>query len=171
MLQTLMDSEESVIENVLIAFRRLADLSIMSKMKCRTVLKNSYPLLIHPNSWLRAACVSMVNSFFKSMTNVDRLCLLVPILKKVSAVENDDFEDFLMSPVSRELFKEGIYCASKCKEIRQRFVDLNSFRKLLESHKINDIDKEKLIFLLPFISKYISALNSYGEVGGGKMLD
>ncbi|KAG1061880.1 hypothetical protein G6F42_027565 [Rhizopus arrhizus] len=55
MVQSLADAEEFVVENVLNSLTSLSDLGLFQKMKIWELTSIIWPLICHPNAWIRNA--------------------------------------------------------------------------------------------------------------------
>ncbi|EPY49455.1 VPS15 protein kinase Ppk19 [Schizosaccharomyces cryophilus OY26] len=80
MLQALVDPEPAVLESVLESFAALIELQLFDKLVILKVLHLILPFSIIPNIYTRKATLSVVYSTYLCLEEVDRQCILMPVL-------------------------------------------------------------------------------------------
>lgn len=75
------DAEEFVVEKVLNSLTSLADLGLFQKMKLWELVGIIWPLLCHPNAWIRNGAVGFIASTEKHLPKTDLWCIVYPRIR------------------------------------------------------------------------------------------
>ncbi|EPX75184.1 VPS15 protein kinase Ppk19 [Schizosaccharomyces octosporus yFS286] len=81
MLQALVDPEPAVLESVLESFAALIELHLFDKLVILKILHLIVPFSIIPNIYTRKATLSVIYSTYKCLEEIDRQCILMPVLR------------------------------------------------------------------------------------------
>lgn len=81
MLQALVDPEPAVLESVLGSFSGLIELHLFEKLVVVDILQLVLPLVAVPNAYIRRAALSVIYSAYQSFDDIDRDCIVTPLLR------------------------------------------------------------------------------------------
>ncbi|CEI91815.1 hypothetical protein RMCBS344292_06093 [Rhizopus microsporus] len=134
MIQALTDPEEFVVEKVLNSLTSLADLGLFPKMKIWEIVGIVWPLMCHPNIWIRDGSVGFISSAIKHLPETDVWCIVYPLLRPFLRSDIADINEELLlenieSPIPRQVYEQAILWATKA-TIRSNF-----WKKQRESFK------------------------------------
>ncbi|KAI8979775.1 hypothetical protein BDF20DRAFT_913285 [Mycotypha africana] len=118
MVQALTDAEEFVVEKVLNSLTSLADLGLFQKMNLWELTSIIWPLLCHPNSWIRNGAVGFISSTIKHLPNTDLWCIIYPMLRPflnsdIAEVNEQNLIENIKKPISRRIYEQAIIWATK----------------------------------------------------------
>ncbi len=118
-LKGLVDEEEHVIEKALSCLSSLCELSLFRKHIFLEIISKIRPLLFHPNSWIRSACVSVIVAGSSSLDEPSRFCFLLPMIRPFLTydcvtVTDQAILDSLLPPLSRSAFSRSLVVAYSC---------------------------------------------------------
>ncbi|OBZ87474.1 putative serine/threonine-protein kinase VPS15 [Choanephora cucurbitarum] len=118
MIQALTDAEEFVVEKVLNSLTSLADLGLFQKMKLWELVGIIWPLICHPNIWIRYGAVGFISSTAKSLPKTDLWCIIYPMLRPflrsdIADVNETTLLENMESPISRQVYEQAIVWATK----------------------------------------------------------
>ncbi|CDK29387.1 unnamed protein product [Kuraishia capsulata CBS 1993] len=91
LVQTLADSDEIVVINVVRAFTELAKLGLIRKPYLWDAVKLIAELLLHPNEWIRHSTLCFIISVADNLTLADLYCMLYPLIRPFFEYELTDF--------------------------------------------------------------------------------
>ncbi|KAI9279542.1 hypothetical protein BY458DRAFT_584681 [Sporodiniella umbellata] len=139
MVQALTDSEEFVVEKVLNSLASLADLGLFPKMKLWEIVSIIWPLICHPNVWVRNGAISFVSSAIKHLPEIDVWCIVYPLIRPflrsdISDVNEESLLANTEGPISRQVYEQAIIWAGKAT------ISSNFWKKQKEPPKL---DKSK----------------------------
>ncbi|KAJ1980792.1 Serine/threonine-protein kinase [Dimargaris xerosporica] len=111
MTQSLTDTNEFVVEKVLHGFTALTETGLFAKPLLWDLLNFILPLVLHPNTWIRAETMALVAAITQQLPLVDKWCVVLPALKPYLKVETLEvtvsaLTEALKAPISRRLFHE-----------------------------------------------------------------
>ncbi|CEG71017.1 Putative VPS15 protein kinase [Rhizopus microsporus] len=134
MIQALTDPEEFVVEKVLNSLTSLADLGLFPKMKIWEIVGIVWPLMCHPNIWIRDGSVGFISSAIRHLPKTDVWCIVYPLLRPFLRSDIADINEELLlenieSPIPRQVYEQAILWATKA-TIRSTF-----WKKQRESFK------------------------------------
>ncbi|CAO0789210.1 unnamed protein product [Mucor circinelloides] len=118
MVQSLADAEEFVVENVLNSLTSLSDLGLFQKMKIWELTSIIWPLICHPNAWIRNAAVGFISSSVKHLPKTDLWCIIYPMIRPflrsdISQVTEESLLENIETPISRQVYEQSINWATK----------------------------------------------------------
>ena len=96
LLQGLNDKEEFVIQNTLECFASLLDAGIIRKNTFLEIVNEVFPMLIHPNQWIKSRSIGVVVQLARKMDIVDFNCYILPVLKSYFTEKPEDFTDEML---------------------------------------------------------------------------
>lgn len=105
MIQALTDAEEFVVEKVLNSLTSLADLGLFQKMKLWELVGVIWPLICHPNEWIRYGTVGFISSTAKHLPKTDLWCIVYPLIRPflrsdIAEINEESLLENIESPVS-----------------------------------------------------------------------
>ena len=114
MIQALTDPEEFVVEKVLNSLTSLADLGLFPKMKIWEIVGIVWPLMCHPNIWIRDGSVGFISSAIKHLPETDVWCIVYPLLRPFLRSDIADINEELLlenieSPVNTLSFVKTLF--------------------------------------------------------------
>jgi serine/threonine protein kinase/WD40 repeat protein len=149
LMQALTDSEDVVVK-VLNALSTLAELGLLSRLQIKDIMQTIKPLLLHPNIWIRFACVDFISSLSR-IGVVDREFLIKRVLEDVCPDLWDLSPAALLHctkpPISRALY-DSVF-------------EGDSRAWILDDERVEG-DDEKLEVMKSYISKRINS--RFGQV-------
>ncbi|CAO3698380.1 unnamed protein product [Rhizopus stolonifer] len=118
MIQALTDSEEFVVEKVLNSLASLADLGLFPKMKLWEIVSIVWPLMCHPNVWVRDGSVGFISSAIKHLPETDVWCIIYPLIRPflrsdIADVNEEALLGNMETPMPRQVYEQAIIWASK----------------------------------------------------------
>ncbi|KAJ3330622.1 Serine/threonine-protein kinase [Blyttiomyces sp. JEL0837] len=117
-LQALTDSEEFVVEKVLVSLTSLAELGLLQKAKLKELVSTVMPLLCHPNVWIRNGAIAFIACTAKAIPLIDVRCVLYPMIRPFLKGDIPEVTELYMlnnlrNPVSRMLYDQTLNFAAK----------------------------------------------------------
>lgn len=114
MIQALTDSEEFVVEKVLNSLASLADLGLFPKMKLWEIVSIVWPLMCHPNVWVRDGSVGFISSAIKHLPETDVWCIIYPLIRPflrsdVADVNEETLLGNMETPVKQKTGSNELY--------------------------------------------------------------
>ncbi|KAJ1976741.1 Serine/threonine-protein kinase [Dimargaris verticillata] len=111
MTQSLTDTNEFVVEKVLHGFTALTETGLFAKPVLWDLLNFTLPLVLHPNTWIRAETMALAVAITHQLPLVDRWCVVLPALKPYLKVETLEvtipaLTEALKPPITRRLLHE-----------------------------------------------------------------
>ncbi|ORE14906.1 ARM repeat-containing protein [Rhizopus microsporus] len=161
MIQALTDPEEFVVEKVLNSLTSLADLGLFPKMKIWEIVGIVWPLMCHPNIWIRDGSVGFISSAIKHLPETDVWCIVYPLLRPFLRSDIADINEELLlenieSPIPRQVYEQAILWATKA-TIRSNFWKKQrediAFLERLRSVGMSLDDEEKLRHMRDYLFK------------------
>lgn len=70
-----------MVEKVLNSLTSLADLGLFKKMKLWELIGIIWPLMCHPNVWIRDGAIGFVSSTVKHLSKTDLWCIVYPMIR------------------------------------------------------------------------------------------
>ncbi|KAI9246797.1 armadillo-type protein, partial [Helicostylum pulchrum] len=118
MIQALTDAEEFVVEKVLNSLTSLADLGLFQKMKLWELVGVIWPLLCHPNAWIRNGAVGFIASTAKHLPKTDIWCIVYPMIRPflrsdIAEINEETLLENIETPVPRQVYEQAIVWATK----------------------------------------------------------
>jgi phosphoinositide-3-kinase regulatory subunit 4 len=114
MIQALTDAEEFVVEKVLNSLTSLADLGLFKKMKLWELIGIIWPLLCHPNVWIKDGAIGFISSTVKHLSKTDLWCIVYPMIRPFLRSDIAEInEQTLMENVESPVSKRHIHLTSK----------------------------------------------------------
>ncbi|GAA5807781.1 hypothetical protein MFLAVUS_001160 [Mucor flavus] len=118
MIQALTDAEEFVVEKVLNSLTSLADLGLFQKMKLWELVRVIWPLLCHPNAWIRNGAVGFIASTAKHLPKTDLWCIVYPMIRPflrsdIAEINEETLLQNIETPVPRQVYEQAIIWATK----------------------------------------------------------
>ncbi|KAL9539523.1 hypothetical protein MBANPS3_010209 [Mucor bainieri] len=118
MVQSLADAEEFVVENVLNSLTSLSDLGLFQKMKLWELTSIIWPLMCHPNTWIRNAAVGFISSSVKHLPKTDLWCIIYPMIRPflrsdIAQVNEESLLQNMETPISRQVYEQAMLWATK----------------------------------------------------------
>lgn len=109
MIQALTDPEEFVVEKVLNSLASLADLGLFPKMKLWEIVSIVWPLICHPNVWVRDGSIGFISSAIKHLPETDVWCIIYPLLRPflrsdIADVNEEELLENIEAPVRKCFF-------------------------------------------------------------------
>lgn len=101
-----LDAEEFVVENVINSLTSLSDLGLFQKMKIWELTSIIWPLICHPNAWIRNAAVGFISSSVKHLPKTDLWCIIYPMIRPflrsdIGQVNEESLLQNTATPVSK----------------------------------------------------------------------
>ncbi|KAG1450049.1 hypothetical protein G6F46_010280 [Rhizopus delemar] len=167
MIQALTDPEEFVVEKVLNSLASLADLGLFPKMKLWEIVSIVWPLICHPNVWVRDGSIGFISSAIKHLPETDVWCIIYPLLRPflrsdIADVNEEALLENIEAPMSRQVYEQAIIWASKATE------RTNFWKKQREASKSDSIritimvEKENELENSPEDEMFLERLRSVG---------
>ncbi|RCH97242.1 Serine/threonine-protein kinase, partial [Rhizopus stolonifer] len=141
MIQALTDAEEFVVEKVLNSLTSLADLGLFPKMKLWELVGVIWPLICHPNVWIRYGAIGFISSSAKNLPKTDLWCIIYPMLRPflrsdIAQVNEGTLLENVETPISRQVYEQAIVWATKAtvqsnfwkQQISKPIKDMMSFK-------------------------------------------
>jgi phosphoinositide-3-kinase regulatory subunit 4 len=165
MVQSLTDSEESVIERVLVALKSLLELGLVHRYKMREVTALALPFVYHPNAALRLACIQLIVVTAHKLPLLDVHCMFYPILRQFLQVDIPDITlDVLkktLKPPLSPLFYDQVWNYAKNAPVVKTSIQMSTdsqernqdFWKRLQEMGMTLEDKQKIFTLKYYIFK------------------
>ncbi|KAI7887760.1 armadillo-type protein [Mucor mucedo] len=118
MIQALTDAEEFVVEKVLNSLTSLADLGLFQKMKLWELVGIVWPLLCHPNEWIRNGAVGFISSTAKHLPKTDVWCIVYPLIRPflrsdIADINEESLLQNMETPIPRQVYEQSIIWATK----------------------------------------------------------
>ncbi|CAO3623542.1 unnamed protein product [Mucor fragilis] len=118
MVQSLADAEEFVVENVINSLTSLSDLGLFQKMKIWELTSIIWPLICHPNAWIRNAAVGFISSSVKHLPKTDLWCIIYPMIRPflrsdIAQVNEESLLQNTATPISRQVYEQAMLWATK----------------------------------------------------------
>ncbi|EIE85776.1 hypothetical protein RO3G_10486 [Rhizopus delemar RA 99-880] len=160
MIQALTDPEEFVVEKVLNSLASLADLGLFPKMKLWEIVSIVWPLICHPNVWVRDGSIGFISSAIKHLPETDVWCIIYPLLRPflrsdIADVNEEALLENIEAPMSRQVYEQAIIWAimvEKENELENSPED-EMFLERLRSVGMSVEDEEKLRYMRDYIFK------------------
>lgn len=97
-------------EKVLNSLTSLADLGLFQKMKLWELVGIVWPLLCHPNEWIRNGAVGFISSTAKHLPKTDLWCIVYPLIRPflrsdIAEINEESLLQNMEIPVSCELIQ------------------------------------------------------------------
>lgn len=117
-LQFLADPEAAVVEKVLEALAKFANMGILNRTQMRELCEVCGIYLLHPNRWLRAAAVSYITMNLKWYDEVDMQCNILPLISPYLHATTTGFDQTMLltqlrKPLSRVILETAVTWAVK----------------------------------------------------------
>ena len=113
MIQSLHDSEEFVVREVLSSFASMAELGLIQRSKIFELVDICARYMIHPNVWIRESSVHFIAASSWHLTIADRQCLVAPLVRPYLKVTITDFlESSLLDSVKKPITRSAIKTAT-----------------------------------------------------------
>jgi phosphoinositide-3-kinase regulatory subunit 4 len=112
------DAEEFVVEKVLNSLTSLADLGLFQKLMLWELIGTVWPLMCHPNIWIRYGAVGFIASTAKRLPKTDLWCIVYPLLRPflrsdIADIDEQSLLENLETPVPRQVYEQTIIWAAK----------------------------------------------------------
>lgn len=96
-------------EKVLNSLTSLADLGLFQKMKLWELVGIVWPLLCHPNEWIRYGVVGFISSTSKHLPKTDLWCIVYPLIRPflrsdIADINEESLLQNMETPVSVSVF-------------------------------------------------------------------
>ena len=113
MSQAMGDSEEFVIGSVIKAFTRLAEAGLLGCDSIRDRVRETAPLLVHPNKWLKESSIGFIEAACLALPSIDHYVVIVPATRpclryEISTFTRDALEEALDTPVEHAVYQEAV---------------------------------------------------------------
>lgn len=98
-----------MVENVLNSLTSLSDLGLFQKMKIWELTSIIWPLICHPNTWIRNAAVGFISSSVKHLPKTDLWCIIYPMIRPflrsdIAQVNEESLLQNIETPVSTSIW-------------------------------------------------------------------
>lgn len=108
LVQTITDSEELVVANVLQSLKDLCKTGLVGKRFFYDIGTTVSPLLLHPNVWIRQFSLLLIVEISNKLTKAEVYCVLYPIVRPFFEFDVEFTYDLMLSscksPVSRTVY-------------------------------------------------------------------
>lgn len=108
LIQTITDSEELVVVNVLKSLKDLCKTGLIQKRFHYDICNTIRPLLLHPNFWIRQYSLLIIVEISANLSKAEVYCVLYPIVRPFFEFDVEFTYDLMLSscklPVSRTVY-------------------------------------------------------------------
>lgn len=108
LIQTITDSDELVVANVLQSLKDLCKTGLIEKRFFYDICTTVAPLLLHPNNWIRQFSLLLIVEISSKLTKAEVYCVLYPIVRPFFEFDVEFTYELMLSsckpPVSRTVY-------------------------------------------------------------------